>query len=143
MLNVQTNTATRRVQNTCLIVEDSEFDRERLCRVVRKTKPGLRIEEATHLGSARATLEKGGISVILLDNNLPDGLGADFALELAKDPHLSTIPIIMISDWPSPFMWQKAASAGVSYVLSKADFDGKYLVSALDMVPNRRRKRLN
>lgn len=129
--------------NTCLIIEDSDFDRERLCRVVRKVKPGMRIEQAAHLGSAREALEAGNITVILLDNNLPDGLGADFAIELAKDPHLSDIPIIMVSDWPSPFMWQKAEMAGVAHVLSKADFDGRYLISAMENAPRKPFKRMN
>lgn len=141
--SIQPQTVRRRIPSACLIIEDSAFDRERLCRVVRKTKPGLQIEQAAHLGSAREVLEAGNIAVILLDNNLPDGLGADFAIELAKDPQLSKIPIIMVSDWPSPFMWQKAAMAGVAYVLSKADFDGRYLISAMENITKRRIKRMN
>lgn len=132
MLSLHPQTDRRYFPSTCLIIEDNDFDRERLCRVVRKSRSDIQILQVVDLRGAREALERGGISLILLDNNLPDGLGADFAVELSKDPHLSTIPVIMISDWPSPFMWQKAASAGVAYVLSKSEFDGRYLRATLD-----------
>lgn len=123
--------ATKHRPETCLIVEDSAFDREKLTRVMKRTRERMRIELAPDLQTARRALEKEGMSLILLDNNLPDGLGADFAQELAKDPRLADIPVIMVSDWPSPFMWEKAASAGVAYVLSKTEFDGRYVHAAL------------
>lgn len=138
MLSVQSQTRRRHHPPTCLIVEDSEFDRERMCRVVRKSRSDMHIQQAVDLRSAREALQSGGIRLILLDNNLPDGLGADFAVELSQDPQLSGIPIIMVSDWPSPFMWQKAASAGVAYVLSKSEFDGRYLRAMLDGSPKQR-----
>ncbi len=124
--------------DTCLIVEDSDFDREKMTRILQKTRDNMRIEIASTLRSARRALEKGEPTLILLDNNLPDGLGADFALELAQDPRLAGVPIIMVSDWPSPFMWEKAASAGVAYVLSKSEFDVRYVRSVLHKKPNKR-----
>lgn len=123
--------ATKHRPETCLIVEDSAFDREKLTRVMKRTRERMRIELAPDLQTARRALEKEGMSLILLDNNLPDGLGADFAQELAKDPRHADIPVIVVSDWPSPFMWEKAASAGVAYVLSKTEFDGRYVHAAM------------
>ncbi|KIN75306.1 putative response regulator recevier domain protein [Sulfitobacter noctilucae] len=117
--------------DTCLIVEDSEFDQLKMGRVVRKSCNSMRIEVANTLKSARRMLERGEPALILLDNNLPDGLGADFALELAKDPKLAGVPVIMVSDWPSPIMWEKAASAGVAYVVNKTEFDPKYVHAVL------------
>lgn len=128
---IQSNTTVVAFPATCLIIEDSEFDRERLTRVVKKTHTQMRIKAASTLRSARRVLEMGDTTLILLDNNLPDGLGANFALELAANPKMADIPIIMVSDWPSPFMWEKAASAGVAYVLSKTEFDGRYVHAAL------------
>ncbi|GAA6175709.1 response regulator [Sulfitobacter pacificus] len=116
---------------TCLIVEDSEFDRQKLTRIMNKSRQPFHIEAAATLKSARRAMEKGPVSLILLDNNLPDGLGADFALELARDPNFSDIPVIIVSDWPSPFMWEKASSAGVAFVLSKTEFDGRYVQAVL------------
>ncbi len=117
--------------DTCLIVEDSAFDQEKMTRVVRKTRTTMRVQVASTLRMARRMLERGEPALILLDNNLPDGLGADFALELAKNPKLACVPVIMVSDWPSPFMWEKAASAGVAYVVSKTEFDTRYIHAVL------------
>lgn len=122
---------------TCLIVEDSTFDQQKLTRVMRKSRHVMHLEVTATLKEARKALARDKAALILLDNNLPDGLGADFALELARDPTLADIPVIMISDWPSPFMWEKAASAGVVYVLNKTEFDGRYVHAALTRKPRR------
>ncbi len=127
-------------QATCLIVEDSEFDSEKLTRVIKKSQNKMRVEVATTLSSAREALARGEMSLILLDNNLPDGLGANFAVELSRDARLAGIPIIIVSDWPSPFMWEKAASAGVFYVLNKGEFDARYVHAALKLGRERRAK---
>jgi len=138
VLNAEPRINPHRGRNTCLIVEDSDFDRERMSRVVRKSRSDIQISEAPTLSIARETLEKGGISLILLDNHLPDGLGAEFAQELAQNPDCASIPIIIVSDWPTPFMWEKAASAGVIYVLNKSEFDARYMRAALDTLPRQR-----
>ena len=116
---------------TCLIVEDSSFDIEKMQRVLARAQCGLDVTVATTIASARKALEEHTAALILLDNNLPDGLGTNFALELAEDARLAHIPVIMVSDWPSPFMWEKAASAGVRYVLSKREFDARYIHATL------------
>lgn len=125
---MQTNMRSRfKPSGTCLIIEDSEFDRERLTRIIGKSHHEMHVEVAATLRSARNALSRKPITLILLDNNLPDGLGANFAMELANDPNLARIPVIMVSDWPSPFMWEKAQSAGVAYVVSKTEFDSRYI----------------
>lgn len=125
---------------TCLIVEDSSFDIEKMQRVLARAHCGLDVTVATTLASARAALAEGDAALILLDNNLPDGLGTNFAIELAQDERLAHIPVIMVSDWPSPFMWEKAASAGVRYVLSKREFDARYVHAALRPAQTERRR---
>lgn len=138
MMQQQTTAKAGARQATCLIVEDSEFDREKLTRVINKNVKTMRVEVADTLKSARIALSRAEVSLILLDNNLPDGLGANFALELQNDARLAGIPIILVSDWPSPFMWEKAASAGVLYVLNKGEFDARYVHAALKMGAQRR-----
>lgn len=123
---------------TCLIVEDSQFDQQMITRVVGRSQGKMRVEVAATLESARKALASGKISLILLDNNMPDGLGAEFAIELASNPHLSSIPVIMVSDWPTPFMWEKAASAGVLYVVNKAEFGVRYIEQAMMGKPRKR-----
>ena len=123
--------------STCLIVEDSAFDQQMMARVVGRAGPKMNVKVATTLQSARRALAAGKISLILLDNNLPDGIGAEFAIELAADPELTNIPVIMVSDWPTPFMWQKAASAGVLYVVNNAEFGVRYVDQALRTKPRK------
>lgn len=123
--------------NACLIVEDSEFDRQKLGRIVRNSFRNMPIQEAKNLKAARIALDQGGVSLILLDNNLPDGWGMEFAIEIANTPQMAHIPIIIVSDWPSPFMWQKAAAAGVRHVMSKQEFDSAHLMAAVKDRPQR------
>lgn len=125
---------------TCLIVEDSEFDSEKMTRIMNRTVNTMKVAVASTLQSARQALLNSDTTLILLDNNLPDGLGANFAQELACDERLAKIPVIMVSDWPSPNMWQKAASAGVFYVVNKSEFDARYVHSALKMARERGEK---
>ena len=116
---------------TCLIIEDSQFDQRMMTRVVGRSKGKMQVQVAATLQSAREALAAGQVSLILLDNDMPDGLGAEFAIELASNPKLSSIPVIMFSDWPTPFMWEKAASAGVLYVVNKAEFGVRYVDQAM------------
>lgn len=122
----------------CLIVEDSEFDQQMMKRVIARSHRDLRVEVVSTLRSARIALKRGSVSLILLDNNLPDGKGANFALELAAHDALRSIPVIMVSDWPSPFMWEKAASAGVLYVVNKSEFGARYVHAGLQAHHQRR-----
>ncbi|MGB3246937.1 MAG: response regulator [Sulfitobacter sp.] len=125
---------------TCLIIEDSEFDSEKLTRIMHRNVTSMKVSVASTLQSARKALSGPETSLILLDNNLPDGLGANFVQELAQDERLARIPVIMISDWPSPFMWQKAASAGVFYVVNKSEFDARYVHATLKQARERSEK---
>lgn len=124
-------TAMTSQNTTCLIIEDSQFDQQMMTRVVDRSQGKMQVQVAETLQSAREALAVGQISLILLDNNMPDGLGAEFAIELASNPKLSSIPVIMFSDWPTPFMWEKAASAGVLYIVNKAEFGVRYVEQAM------------
>ncbi len=110
---------------TCLIVEDSDLDRLMLRRVLAQLDPSLRHALATTLAEARMKLKQGGIDFILLDNSLPDGNGADFVLELAEDALFSRIPVLIVTGWPSPFLFAKAKAAKVRDVVAKDQLRAK------------------
>lgn len=114
-----------------LIVEDSVFDQKRIRRILQRHFNDAELHYASTLRAARRILRSHYFSLILLDNNLPDGRGADYVQTLAADPKLASIPVIIISDWPSPFMWEKAQTAGVKYVLKKDEFHVGYVQSVL------------
>ena len=115
----------------CLIVDDSLFDQEMMCRAAKVAVANMELQTVSTLGAAREALMEGPVSLIVLDNSLPDGKGADFALELARHRKLSSIPVIITSDWPSPFMWDKASEAGVRCVVTKSDFNAEIIRKVL------------
>ncbi|MBW4706587.1 response regulator [Roseobacter sp. YSTF-M11] len=117
---------------TCLIVEDSSFDQERIKRILDKSFKGVFVAVAATIEDARQHMSRYQTSFILLDNNLPDGTGANFAIELAQNPDFARIPIVIVSDWPTPFMFDKAQSAGVIHVVSKSDFGARYIHAAMN-----------
>ncbi|MFK7878645.1 response regulator [Roseobacter sp.] len=124
---------------TCLVVEDNVFDQERIKRIMDKSFQGVFVAMASTIEAARQHMERYQTSIILLDNNLPDGTGANFAIELAENPEFAKIPIVMVSDWPTPFMFDKAQSAGVIHVVNKSDFGARYIHAAFDHKADRKR----
>lgn len=124
----------------CLIIEDSAFDQEMMKRVMARSKLSLKVETASTLQQARKVLARGEIHMILLDNNLPDGLGANFAVEISQNPAFAKIAVVMVSDWPSPFMWDKATAAGVLHVVNKSDFGARYVYAAMQAANQNRAK---
>ena len=116
---------------TCLVVEDSKFDQEKIRRILSRSFRELDVEFANTLEEARSTVENSPIKLILLDNNLPDGQGANFAVELSENPEFAKIPVVIVSDWPTPFMFHKAEIAGVLHVVNKTDFGARFIHSAL------------
>ena len=119
------------VEGRCLIVEDSRFDQKLLKRVLDRTNRHFSTRIVSTLTDARDVLTREPVSLILLDNNLPDGKGANFVLELAQSKVFAGIPVIIVSDWPSPFMWQKAQMAGVACVVNKSEFTPDAIFKAL------------
>ena len=95
---------------------------------------GLGIEHldaVSTVGHARAHIMRHSVDLILLDNGLPDGFGVDFAMELRNTPRFAKIPVVIISDWPTPFMYDKASAARVGMVLGKDDFQPRHVRDAL------------
>jgi len=79
---------------------------------------------ARDLTEARKRLRERDISIIFLDNALPDGMGVDFVMEMANDKDFQGVPVVIVSDFPSPFMYAKAKAANVCEVWSKREFVG-------------------
>ncbi|MCE8431140.1 response regulator [Rhodovulum sulfidophilum] len=107
---------------TCLVVEDTAFDRMIMERKLAAYAQPLQVRFVSTLAEARNCLSEMPISIIFLDNSLPDGKGANFALELAAHRNWMKIPVVMVSDWPSPFMPAKAKAANVVAIWTKTEF---------------------
>ena len=83
---------------TCLIVDDDKFSRT----FAKTALYQIGIKNIKEVGSADDAREMVGaskIDVILLDQQMPQKSGLDFARELKNNPHdeLKNIPIIMIT----------------------------------------------
>lgn len=83
---------------TCLIVDDDKFSRT----FAKTALYQIGIKNIKEVGSADEASEMVGaskIDVILLDQQMPQKSGLDFARELKNNPHdeLKNIPIIMIT----------------------------------------------
>ncbi|MBT8416363.1 MAG: response regulator [Silicimonas sp.] len=87
-----------RPMETCLLVDDDDFDRSQMRRVVERQRPGVQIVEFSTLAEAREFLGLGGAEFVMLDNRLPDGLGAEFARELRENPKMDNVPIVVITN---------------------------------------------
>ncbi|QHQ35472.1 response regulator [Algicella marina] len=108
-----------------LVVEDDRHDQERIRRLFRYLTTEVILDFATAIADARQRLQKVPPQAIVLDNGLPDGLGIDLALELSRSPASAETPTFIISDWPSPFMHEKAEAAGVHAVFCKSEFGAR------------------
>ena len=122
----QGNTQSHKIA-TCLIIEDSQFDQQMMARVIARSRQPLNVQVVSTLGAAKKALANGEVSLILLDNNLPDGIGADFALELASHPVHARTPVVNRSTRPTPSVWEKAESAVVPDLYNKHDLDVHYV----------------
>ncbi len=83
---------------TCLVVDDDSFDRRMVRRCIGRDRPDLDLYECETISAARDFLMRQRPDVILLDHRLPDGQGADFALELRGDRRLDDTMICVVTN---------------------------------------------
>ncbi|CUH77123.1 Response regulator receiver domain-containing protein [Tropicibacter naphthalenivorans] len=93
-------------------------------RVMARHCPDIPMRVAPSLKAARDSLSAHPVGLIFLDNILSDGSGIDFAEELHNHPKYAKIPVVMVSDFPTPFLFAKAKAANVREIWSKAEFRG-------------------
>jgi two-component system KDP operon response regulator KdpE len=106
-----------------LVVEDEELNRALVRAIVdRSREPRLRaadLVEATTLTEARHAVAESTPDLVLLDMNLPDGNGADFAAELASRPEHDRPVVIALTASVLPQHRAAALAAGCTAFVSK------------------------
>ncbi len=117
----------------CLIVEDCTRDQERLTRAVHHAHKDIFVHLAPTVRAARQCIAQFPVSLILMENTLPDGRGVELALDLSQHAQFRCIPVIIATDWPSPFMWHKAKQAGVRHVVAKDEIGPMMIRDVLNM----------
>ncbi len=120
---------------SALIVDDDED----VCFLLSKLLTTQKIKAATAhtLEQAKHCMEEVRPQIILLDNNLPDGLGIDF-LEYIKSQH-SEVKVIMITADTKVGVREKAINNGADRFLAKP-FDAEKIIAEvkalLDLTSN-------
>ena len=82
---------------TCLLVDDDELDRAAVRHAIERQRPDAQVIEFGTLQEARTYLDRAHADIVLLDNRLPDGSGAELATDLQRRPDMSETPIFVIT----------------------------------------------
>lgn len=111
---------------TCAVVDDSLIDRYLICHALKEVfDDSVTVEFAT-ASEARRYLESGVVDVILADRILPDGDGADFALEPPEGA-----AVLLLSGEDCGDIAGRLGAEGRSRFLHKDDLSGARLAEEL------------
>lgn len=105
----------------CLVVEDEEFDRIAISLALKKTGLNLECIEAQNLEDAAGHMANREFDIVFLDHHLPDGLGADFAIELKLDASKKDLRIFMITSAPDVAKRSTGGTIAWDGILDKDD----------------------
>ena len=113
-----------------LLVEDDEFDRKSLNRLLRGARPEVALVEAHDLAAARRALGEEELDLVLLDHLLPDGEGLVFLSEL---PLLCEVPppVIVLTGSVDEALAVRCLQAGAQDYLVKGRFDQDALLRSV------------
>jgi two-component system chemotaxis response regulator CheY len=118
---------TRGLQ-TILIVDDSVTVRQQVGLAL--TQAGYRVVEAQDGRDALLILERGGISMIICDVNMPRMNGFEMLERLKLHPRHATIPVVMLTSERRPDLVERAKKAGASGWITKP-FNAELLMAAM------------
>ena len=82
---------------TCLLMDDSRFDRQAIRRLVAESRYQVELIEATNLAETRTLLTSYRPDIILLDYRVPDGDGIDLAREICEQPSVLNPAVIVVT----------------------------------------------
>jgi len=119
-------------QPICLLIEDCDFERKRMRRVLSSTTLGLDLIEASSIAQARKKMSTHKVDLILLDNNLDDGLGLFFARELQQLGKEGDPPIVMVAGEEAESLREAALEAGCIGFLTKEELSPERLSDTVD-----------
>ncbi|MCT4559416.1 MAG: response regulator [Pelagimonas sp.] len=107
----------------CLIVDNSNLARSKMRQIAKQSCPHLQVVTASSVAEAMRHVRSQNVAIMFLENDLPDGQGADMAQRLDQSESLTRFPVILFKDNPTPFMFAKAESAkNVREIWEKGDF---------------------
>jgi DNA-binding response OmpR family regulator len=75
------------------VVDDDAVTLSLLCEIA--SEAGWNARGFTRLGEVRRAFDDGAPSLLILDDDLPDGRGGDLARDLHEDPRLREVPTVV------------------------------------------------
>ena len=101
-----------------LIVDDSDLIRASLRRLLGSVAGILTISEATTLGEALESVRRNPPTLVILDLNLPDGLGMDIIAQLKQIS--PTVWLAVLTIHADPIYRQRCLALGADWFFDKA-----------------------
>lgn len=102
-----------------LVLDDSEFDRTRLHRLISKLEPNTEVISCSNIEEFKTELNNGSVDICLIDHHLGEATGLD-ALEVAKlQKGIDHLPMIMISGQENTETIVESMQAGCVSFLGK------------------------
>lgn len=115
-----------------LIVEDEKL----LAEMYRDkfSQEGFEVQLASEAREALKIIKKNKPDIILLDILLPRGNGVSFLERLKKEEFLSSIPVIIFSNFDDPQVKKKVRELGIKDYFIKTDFTPQEIVEKVKKI---------
>ena len=119
------------VPSRLLVVDDDDVDRERISRLLVKTRPHSQIVHAASKAEAKSELRNNTFDCVFLDNQLGDGLGIEIIREIpefcAEPP-----PVVLVTGGGDERLAVNALQGGAYDYIPKERLDAQLVGDVLD-----------
>jgi two-component system chemotaxis response regulator CheY len=113
---------------TILIVDDSVTVRQQVSLAL--AQAGYRVVEAQDGRDALLMLERGGVSMVISDVNMPRMNGFEMLERIKLHPRHASVPVVMLTSERRPDLVERAKKAGASGWITKP-FNAELLMAAM------------
>jgi len=119
-----------------LVVDDASFIRDLVKKCLRNYFPGIKIEDAVNGKKAQAILMRETFDMVLCDWEMPEMSGLELLTWCREQPHLKTMPFVMVTSRGDKENVVQAIQAGVSGYVSKP-FTNEQLLNKVKQALNK------
>jgi two-component system, chemotaxis family, chemotaxis protein CheY len=111
-----------------LVVDDSATVRQQVGLALKQA--GYTVLEASDGIEGLAALDKGGISLVICDVNMPRMTGLEMLEQVRRDPRHISLPVVMLTTEGHPALVERAKKAGAKGWIVKP-FKAELMLSAV------------